>query len=378
MINVERICAEFSRQATLASPSRGEGKMAAYLAGRFRQLGAEVVFDAAGEALGGETGNLIARFPGRGKATEPLLLSVHMDTVSPCDGVVPVLRDGVFFSAGETILGADDKAGIAELLEALEVVREEAIPHGPLEVVATVCEEVGLAGAKQLDTSLLLARRGLALDTSGVDLLIHRAPGANKLRIEVTGREAHAGISPELGISAIEVAARAIAGLPLGRIDAETTANIGTIRGGQATNIVARSVVIEGEARSHDAAKLERQTAVMLAGFERAAQELERTIAGEVVRAKVRSEVLADYPIMHVPLEAPIVRLVRSASTSLGRSLEVKMAGGGSDANIFNRAGIETVILGTGMTSVHTTAESVAVADLVRVSELLVEIIRQA
>lgn len=378
MINRERICAEFARQAVLASPSRREGAMAAYLADRFRQLGAEVVFDEAGKKLGAETGNLIARIPARGKDSAPLMLSVHMDTVEPCAGVEPVLRDGVFYSAGETILGADDKAGIAELVEALEVLRENVIPHGPLEIVATICEEVGLAGAKQLDTALLKARRGVALDTSGVDLLIHRAPGANKLRFAVTGREAHAGIAPEKGISAIEVAARAIAAMPLGRIDEETTANIGTISGGQATNIVARSVALEGEARSHDAGKLERQTKAMLACFEQAARQLGRNIDGELVRAKVRSEVLADYPIMHVPLEAPIVELVRQASAGLGRSLEVRMAGGGSDANIYNQAGIETVILGTGMTRVHTVDESVAVADLIRVSGLLVEIIRRA
>jgi len=378
MINETRMIEEFTRQAVIASPSYQEAEMARYLEGRFKSLGGDVRFDDTGAQLGGQVGNLIARFPATGRKTSPLMLSVHMDTVSPCAGVRPVLREGVFYSAGETVLGADDKAGIVEIVEALEVLRENAIPHGPIEVVVTVCEEVGLVGAKHLDLSLVEAKRCLALDTNGVDRLIHRAPGANKLRIEITGREAHAGIAPEQGVSAIEVAARAIAGLPLGRIDAETTANLGTIHGGVATNIVPRTVVLEGEVRSHNAEKLQRRTEAVLESFRRAAGDLTRQVDGEQVTAQVECRVLADYPIMHVPKDAEIVRLVEAAAGALGRPLEVAMAGGGSDANIFNQQGIETVILGTGMTCVHTVDESVAVADLARVASLLVEVVRRA
>lgn len=378
MINPERISAEFARLAAISSPSRREGAISRYLVQRLEGLGAEVIVDDAGPRAGGESGNLIARFPARGKECAPLMVSVHMDTVEPAEGVVPVLKDGVFTSAGETILGADDKAGIAEIIEALEVVREAAIPHGPLEVVVTICEEIGLLGAKLLDPALLQARRGIALDTSGVDLVIHRAPCANKLRFEIQGLEAHAGIAPEKGISAIEVAARAIAAMPLGRIDGETTANIGTINGGQATNIVAKKVVIEGEARSHAAAKLARQTETMVNCFEQAAKAAAREVDGVLVTPEVRTEVLSDYPLMHVPRQAGILTLIEAAAARLGRSIEVKAAGGGSDANIFNGHGIETVILGTGMTNVHTVNESVRVDDMVQVAQLLVEIIREA
>ncbi|AMV72797.1 M20/M25/M40 family metallo-hydrolase [Desulfuromonas carbonis] len=375
MIDANRLAAEFARMAEIASPSRKEGGMARYLAGRFAALGAEVLFDGAGHQVGGETGNLIARFPGQG---EPLMLSVHMDTVEPCTGVQPVLRDGLFTSAGETVLGADDKAGIAELIEALEVLQARAIPVPPLEVVVTICEEIGLVGAKFLDYSLIRARRGLALDTSGVDVVIHRAPCANKLRFEITGREAHAGIAPERGISAIEVAGRAIAGMRLGRIDAETTANLGTIAGGLATNIVARSVIIEGEARSHDSDKLATQTAHMVDCFERAARDQVREIDGQTVAAQVKVEVINDYPLVNVPLDAPILLLLQQAAANLGRTLAIRAEGGGSDANIFNGHGIETVIVGTGMRDVHTVQEAVSVADMVRVTELLVETIRLA
>jgi tripeptide aminopeptidase len=378
MIDTERLTAEFARQAAISSPSFREGEIARYLTERFRQMGAEVFMDGAGERVGGESGNLIAAFPARGKEGEPLMLSVHMDTVGPAEGVAPLLTDGVFTSAGETILGSDDKAGIAEIIEALEVVRETNIPHGPIEVVVTICEEVGLLGAKHLDFSRIRSRRGLALDTSGVDLLIHRAPAANKMRFEITGREAHAGIAPEKGISAIQVAAAAVAAMRLGRIDEETTANIGTIQGGQATNIIPKKVILEGEARSHDPGKLTRQTEHMISCLEEVARERARELDGETFVPEVKTEVMADYPAMAVPLDGSIIRLVREASDRLQRPLEIKAAGGGSDANIFNGQGIETVILGTGMTNVHTVDECVRVEDMARVAGLLVEIIRLA
>jgi tripeptide aminopeptidase len=377
MINTQRLSDEFARLAAIASPSHREGAISVYLQERFQRLGGEVEIDDAGPRAGSQSGNLVVRFSASGKTSEPLMLSVHMDTVEPADGVVPVLQDGVFTSAGETILGADDKAGIAEIIEALEVVREQNIPRGPIEVVVTVCEEVGLLGAKLLDPSLLRSRRGLALDTSGVDLAIHRAPCANKLRFEISGRESHAGIAPEKGVSAIVVAARAMAAMRLGRIDEQTTANIGTIHGGQATNIVPKKVVVEGEARSHDPERLARQTAHMIACFEEAADALALVIDGERVRPEVHSEVVSEYPVMAVSESAPILQLLREASASLGRPLEVKGAGGGSDANIFNGHGIETVILGTGMSHVHSVQESVRVSDMVRVAELLVEVIRR-
>jgi tripeptide aminopeptidase len=378
MIKTERLTEEFARLAAIASPSSREGEVSRYLMRRFRLLGAEVYMDDAGEKVGSESGNLIASLAGCGKESEPLMLSAHMDTVEPAIGVKPVLQNGVFTSAGETVLGADDKSGIAEIVEALEVIREQNIPHGPIEVIITICEEVGLLGAKFLDYARIKSRRGLALDTSEVDLVICCAPSANKLCFEITGREAHAGIAPEKGISAIEVAARAVSRMKLGRIDAETTANIGTIHGGQATNIVPRTVVMEGETRSHDSGKLASQTEHMVACVTEAARQLEREIDGQSVCADVFSEVTSDYPIMAVSEEASIIRLVEQAAARLGRKVEVKAAGGGSDGNIFNSHGIETVILGTGMSHIHTVEESVRVEDMVRVAELLVEIIRLA
>jgi len=378
MIKQQRLADEFSRLAAITSPPLKESAIARYLAERLQRLGGEVCIDNAAAATGGETGNLVATFPGTGKETEPLLFSVHMDTVEPGGQVEPVLRDGVFYSAGDTVLGADDKAGIAELIEALEVVREQEIPHGPIEVVVAIAEEIGLIGAKNLDYHMLKARKGFALDTKGTDQMVLKAPGANRLRVEITGLAAHAGLSPELGISAIQTAALAIGRMRLGRIDHETTSNIGRIEGGVASNIVPQKVFLEGEARSHDPQKLQVQTEHMLACFEEAADSMAREIDGKMVRPVVSAEVKPDFPSMAVAEDAPVVNLARSAAAALGHDLKVRLGGGGSDANIFNAHGIEMIILATGMERVHTHDESVAVADMVHSTELLVEIIRQA
>jgi tripeptide aminopeptidase len=352
--------------------------MARYLADRFSSLGGVIEWDGTGVKIGGEADNLIVRFAATGRDTAPLMLSVHMDTVEPCVNVQPQLHNGIFTSAGETILGSDDKSGIAEIIEALEILREEQIPHGPLEVVVTVCEEIGLLGAKHFDAGRLASRRGFALDTSGIDKLILSAPAANKLHFTITGREAHAGIAPESGISAITIAAAAISRMNLGRIDFETTANIGTISGGIATNIIPRRVEFKGEVRSHDPLKLELQTRQMVTAVEEAVAAAARSIDGVLVRPEALCQVVAEYPRMTVPADSLLVQGAVAAANRLGRQLELLPGGGGSDDNIFNGLGIETVILATGMTDVHTVNESVALADMAGVAELLVEIIRSA
>jgi tripeptide aminopeptidase len=378
MINQQRLNEEFVRLTSINSPPLKESAIARYLTERLQRFGAEVRFDNAAGATGGEVGNLVATLPGTGKRTEPLLFSVHMDTVEPGGQVEPVLRDGIFYSAGDTVLGADDKAGIAELFEALEVVREQKISHGPIEIVITIAEEIGLVGAKHFDYSMVSAKRGYALDTEGVDLMVLRAPGANHLKVEIEGLASHAGMAPELGVSAIETAALAISQMRLGRIDYETTANIGHIEGGVARNIVPQHLSLVGEARSHDSQKLQEQTNHMLACFEEAAEQMSRTINGNLVRPEITANITSDFPSMSVPEDAPVVKLAKTAAAAVGHDLNVRLGGGGSDANIFNANGIEMIILATGMTKVHTHDESVAVADMVHVAELLVEIIRQA
>lgn len=377
MINRQRISDEFRQQATIDSPSYQEAEIAAYLENRFRQLGGSVTYDSAGSKIGSNSNNMIVNFTGS-KSGEPLLLSVHMDTVTPAQNVRPVLKDGVFTSAGETILGADDKAGIVEIIEALEVVAEQGIPHVPLEVVVTICEEQGLLGAKHLDFNQIKSRRGLALDTTGIDVVINRAPAANRFKVDIFGLEAHAGVCPEQGISAIEIASRAIARMPLGRIDEETTANIGRIEGGLASNIVPRRVSLQGEVRSHNVDKLRLQTELIVKSLEKEVDRAKIIVNGQPKQASMALELLEDFPVMQIAEDAPILQLITAAGESLDRPQEIRAAGGGSDANIFNGQGIEMVILATGMAKVHTVHEQVSVEDMAKTSELLVEIIRRA
>lgn len=377
MINRQRISDEFARQAAIDSPSFKEGKIAEYLAERLKQMGAEVEFDGAGPVIGSESGNLIARFLGT-KTGAPFMLSGHMDTVTPADGVEPILVDGVFRSKGDTILGADDKAGLAEIFEAIDVLKEQKIPHVPLEVIITVCEEIGLLGAKQLDFDKIQSKWGVALDTNGIDRAINRAPSANRMTIEVFGQEAHAGVAPETGISAIHVASKAIARMKLGRIDEETTANIGVIEGGQAANIIPKQVTLKAEVRSHNPDKLRLQTEEMLKCLEEEVDAATIEIDGKPIHASLALEIRDDYPMMHVPLDAPVLKIFNEAGLALGRPVAINAAGGGSDANIFNEHGIDTVILGSGMENVHSVNEEVSVDDMVKVSELLVEMIRRA
>ena len=377
MINSQRLSNEFFNLASIDSPSFKEAAIAAYLQQRFTKLGADVVFDTAGAAIGSDSGNMIARFPGT-RGGDPFIICLHMDTVSPAENVRPVLHNGIFTSAGDTILGADDKAGIAELIEAIEVMHEGNISYGPLEVVITVCEEQGLMGAKELDFSVFKAKRGIALDTAGIDRIINRAPAANRLKIDISGIEAHAGICPEQGVSAIMIAARAISRMTLGRLDEHTTANIGTINGGIATNIVPGHVSLRGEVRSHLAERLQQATQAIVRCFEEEVYSSSVVIDGETRHATMAIEINEDFPAMQIPETASIVQLVLNAGKALHRPQQVAAAGGGSDANVFNGHGIEMVILGTGMDKVHTPQEQVAVADMEKVSELLVEILRNA
>lgn len=376
MIERERLAEEFLALVAISSPSRREARVAERLVPTLEALGARVEVDDAGQRIGGDVGNVLARLPGTVTGAAPLLLCAHMDTVVPCDVVRPVLDGDVIRTDGTSVLGGDDKAAIVAILEALRVVGERRIPHGPIEVLFTISEESGLLGAKHFDTAKLASRRGLVLDCDGVDELITRAPAAVAFRATVHGLEAHAGMFPEQGISAIRVASEAIAAMRLGRVDEETTANLGLIEGGLATNIVPNRVTLRGEARSQDVAKLEAQAGHMIRCFEDAAARHAVTIDGREHRARVEARVERSYDRLAVADDAPIVDLVRTAARRLGRQLRTRATGGGSDANVFAGRGIEMANLGCGMNAIHTVHEWVAVRDLVATAELLVAVLQ--
>jgi len=369
VIQPERLQALFLELVRIDSLSRREGRIAERLATEMRELGAEVEFDDAGAQVGGETGNLIAHVPGTVPG-DPLLLCAHMDTVEPGMGVKPVVDGDVIRTDGTTVLGGDDKSGVAIVCECVRVCRERGLKHPPIEVVFTICEEVGLQGAKHLDLGRVRARHGLVFDSDAVGFVFTRAPGSNGIEVLVRGRAAHAGMAPERGINAIQVAAQAIAGMRIGRIDAETTANLGLIQGGRAVNIVADEVRIRGEARSHDPRKLDAQTTHMRECFERAAA----AHPGAAVEVHVQRQ----YEPMSVSDDSRVMRLVRKAAAEIGRTIESAGMGGGCDANVLNRRGLEVVNLGTGMREIHTTSEWLKVSDMVAAAEVTLAVIRLA
>jgi tripeptide aminopeptidase len=374
MINPERLAETFIRLVQIDSVSKQEADICRELRNILDAMGAETFVDDAGKAVGSNTGNLIARF--RGNVDVPtLMLNAHMDTVEPGKGVKPVYQDGVFTSDGTTILGADDKSAIAILLEVLTVLQEDRMPHGPLEVVLTISEEIGLQGAKHLDLSRLTATFGYALDATDTAGIITRAPGANHLKFVVHGKDAHAGAAPEKGINAIGIAAKAIAGLTLGRIDHETTCNIGVIQGGVATNIIPSLVTVSGEVRSHDPQKLAELTQTIVAAFEAAVQGYVPQSA-DAGSPRLEVEIIPDFTRTHIPEDHPVVTLAMKAAQNLGRTLAPKVTGGGADANVFFSKGIMTGVLGTGMRDMHTVREWVRLSDMVQTTELVLEIIR--
>jgi tripeptide aminopeptidase len=369
MIQADRLRDELLTLVQIDSLSKHEGRIAERLATDLRALGAEVEFDDAGTRVGGEVGNLIAHVAGTTTA-EPLLLCAHMDTVEPGVGVKPIVEGDVIRTDGTTVLGGDDKSGVAIVMECLRACREHGLAHPPLEIVFTICEELGLLGARHLDLDRVRARRGLVFDSDAVGMVFTRAPGSNHIEIVVRGRAAHAGMAPEEGVNAIQVAADAVGRMRLGRIDHETTANLGVIHGGRAVNIIPDEVQIRGEARSHDQAKLDAQCAHMQACFDEAVKRF----PGSSVQVRVERS----YGAMHVADDAPIMRLVRAAAARAGRSIESAGMGGGCDANILNHRGFEVVNLGTGMREIHTTNEWLKVSDMVAAAEVTLATIELA
>ena len=376
-IHRDRLVDDFLALVRISSPSRREGEVARWLTTTLTTMGVRVDVDDADTRLNADTGNLLAQFPGTAPDAPPLLLCAHMDTVVPCEHVTPVRAGDVIRTDGTSVLGGDDKAGIAAILEAVRAVRARGIPHGPIDVLFTICEEQGLFGAKHFDVGRLRARRGVVLDCDGVDDLVVEGPAANRMVVTVHGREAHAGLCPEEGISAIQVAGEAIAGMRLGRIDEETTANLGLIQGGLAGNIVPNKVVVRGEARSRSDAKLRSQTAHMVECFEKAAGRHHVTVQGRRHAARVEARVDRDYDRLDVPRDSAIVRLVRGAVERRGRTLTVRATGVGCDANVFNGShGLEVANLGCGMRQIHTVDEWIDVNDLAATATTLVAMLR--
>ena len=376
MINQERIKNLLLELVQIDSVSREERDVAERIKSYCEELGAEVFIDGAGEAVGGNTGNVIARFPGTIPAAEPIMMSAHMDTVVPGKGVKPIVEGDIIRTDKTTVLGGDDKSGCAVIIETIRCLQEQSIPHAPIDAVFSICEEVGLLGAKHLDMSKVRAEYGIVFDSDDPGFLFTRGPSANHFEFRIYGLESHAGVAPEYGISAIKIAAEAIDRMKLFRIDDETTANIGVIRGGEATNIITNFVMLKGEARSLDEEKLNKQTEHMVKCLEDAAAKYEVTVAGVTTKGRVEAHVNREYYAMDVSDDSRVVKLVIEAAARMGLKVETMASGGGCDANIFNKRGIECANLGTGMRAIHTVKEWLDVKDMYASAEMTLEVMR--
>lgn len=358
----------FCELVRIESPSHREALMAARCAEELRSLGFEVRFDDTAAQTDSDTGNLIAHLPGT--AAGHVVLSAHMDTVQPCAGIEPVVVDGVVRSAGDTILSADDKAGVAAIFEGVRSVLETHAPRPDITVLLTTCEEQHLLGSSALaDGELPVGAPCYVLDADGAPgTIITGAPCHWGFNATFAGRAAHAGVCPEEGVSAISMAAAAVAAMPLGRLDEATTANVGFIEGGGATNVVPDSCSLAGECRSLYAERAEAQKQAMTDALETAAERFGGSVSYKWTKS---------YDAVLFDEDDEIVQAIARAARAAGLEVRYHRSGGGSDANVLAARGVRPVTLGVGMASFHSADEHIAVADLEGTARLVEALIAE-
>ncbi len=354
----------FLKLVQIDSHSLQEGKMAATCRALLEEFGFTVLEDEAGKKLGGQTGNLIGTLKGDPNLPK-VLLAAHMDTVQPGLSVSPRIDENkVVWSDGSTVLGSDDKAGVTAALAALREIVTNNIPHGDIQVLFTIAEEIGLQGAKQLSPSVIHSEFGLSLDSGGeLGSIVIAGPSQAHFIVEVTGKSAHAGVAPEKGISAIKVAAGSVSRMPHGRIDEETTVNIGSFIGQGPTNIVADKVTLIGEARSRNPEKLDRVLKDIESAFDRVCKE-----AGASYIYKAEKM----YDGFNFSEDAPVRKRIESALLACGFTPNPMKVGGGSDANVISSLGLPIMNIGIGYEDIHTTNEHIALQNILDAARVAV------
>jgi len=371
MIQEERLIDLFLNLCKINGPALQERDVIDWTKRYLEDIGGlEIWEDEAGEQMGGNAGNVIALLPANSTGKPNIFLSAHFDTVEPTEGLEIVERDGTFYSDGDTILGADDKGGMAPAIEAVRALQESGEPHGNVYLLLSVAEEIGLKGADAMKIEELNLDFGYVLDTSPpVGTYVNRTGTHDKLEILVHGRPAHAGKDPENGINAMQVAADAIHGMRLGRIGPETTANLGIIEGGTAVNVVCPFVKIRAEARSTSVEELDRQVGHMVDCFEAAAAKWGTTVEIDHRR---------HYGGYEIATDSKVAEVATAASLALGLQPGFRTTLGGSDANMFNAKGLPTLVMATGMQKIHTHEEFITRDDLVKTANLALQLLKTA
>ena len=357
MINRDRLVKTFTDLVQIDSPSGEEEAMAVELTRRLEALGFSVKRD--------DYGNIVADDGG----ADPILLSAHMDTVEPGRGIKPSVDGDRIVSDGSTILGGDCKCGVAAILEALESAYEDGVAHHGIEVAFTREEEIGLVGARNLDFSMVSAKEAIVFDGEGpVSQITSASPTYIGFDIEVTGRAAHAGVEPEKGISAIRIAAELIVRLPQGRLDEESTFNIGTIEGGSVRNTVAETTIIRGEFRSRNLETLDDVRFQI--------SEALKEVRGMFPEAELDDHLHTEFETYTLSSDDPATARVTDALRRLGLEPDMRPSGGGTDGNVFRLRGISSVVVGMADHGMHTVREYVIIPELVDTAHLCETLIR--
>lgn len=365
MINNERMLATFMEYVKIDSETKNEKAIGERIINDLKELGLEVYTDEAGKKLNSNGNNIYCYVPGT-TGSETMLFSAHMDTVTPGVGIEPYIDGDYIKSKGDTILGGDDKAGVVAILEALRIINDKNLPHRPIEIVFTICEEGGVNGVKEVEFQRLKAKKGVVLDSGkGPGHIITEAPGQTRIYAEVHGKTAHAGACPEAGISAIMAAAEAVSNMKLLRVDSETTANIGTFKAEGPTNIVSPLVEIVAEARSRSVDKLNEQTEHMINCLKESCNKY---------GAKLKYKVENCYHSYVLDPEDEHIKTISDVCESLGLEVVKLPSGGGSDANVYNLNGIKAVNIGAGMELAHTTDERLNIEDFINASKVVLKL----
>ena len=345
MIDQERLVNSFCQLVQIDSPSDEEEAVAQYLTGRLSGLGFTVERDAHGNVIASEEG------------ADPLLLSAHMDTVEPGRGIKPQVSGDRITSDGTTILGGDCKAGVAAILEGLESIAQDGSPRRPVQVVFTRGEEIGLVGAANLDYSMLRCRESVVFDGNGpVNVITGASPTYIRFDVKVTGRGAHAGVEPEKGLSAIRIASEIIGDLPNGRLDDETTFNVGMITGGTVRNAVPVEASFGGEFRSHNTESIDLLRLQVRQSLQKAREKYRDAIIDE--------ELEMMFQMYTLDPNEPVVQLVTNQLKSMALPPDIRYSGGGTDANAMRLNGIDCIVVGMATNEMHTVNEYVVIPDL--------------
>ncbi|MCL2562547.1 MAG: M20/M25/M40 family metallo-hydrolase [Oscillospiraceae bacterium] len=353
MINTERLIETFVRYTACDSESGRERVFCEMMEGELTALGMTIRRDDVGTQCDSDGWNIHGYLPGEG---EPILFSAHMDTVPPGEGVRAVVEDGVIRSAGDTVLGADDKAGLAAIMEAVRAAREQGVVHRPVEVLFTICEERGLLGSRYADYSQIRSKEAVVLDSNTPGELINQGPAKLVLHVEITGKSAHGALAPERGVNAVKAAAAAIAAIPTGYVDDCTVINVANFMAPGKSNVVPEKAGFDMDIRALDKAVLLEHQRQIEATIEAACAEIGATW-------KTQEDWQTD--VLFVPPSSPVLAKLKQVYDDLGVAWKVDKTFGGSDATwLFERGGMDVINIGTGMTDVHSTQEHIAVADL--------------